>query len=232
MRHPLLEWTLTRASAADGAKYAAALPRMERSVARTASGAKLVLRLCEDERWAARYLAARRLGRLVPELVATDEAWRRLLVLAADHVPVVREAVPVGMAALVEREPVAGQRLERLLLDRSAPRLTRRAAVRALVPLTLCPTTEELGERLLRAVALADAEVSRGIGAVILGRGIGASDPEHARRIASAWAISDEEALHRQAARALGGPLAGPDNARPPDRGLGSVKRRWPMEAA
>lgn len=231
MKRPLLEWMLTKASAADGAKYAAALPRMARSVTRTASGAALVLRLCEDDRWAARFLAARTLGRMAPELVGTDEAWRRLLVLAADDVPVVREAVPFGMAAIVEREPVAGQRLERLLLDRNAPRLTRRAAVRALVPLTLCPATEELGERLLRAVALADPQVSRGIGAVILGRGIGASAPEHARRIASAWATSDEEALQRQAARALGGPLAAPDIARPRDRRPGSVKRRRTMEA-
>jgi hypothetical protein len=213
MRHRLLEWALTRASQPESAQYAAMLPRMERSVPRSPSGAELVLRLCDDERWAARFLAARALGRMVPDLVAADDAWRRLLALAADDAPVVREAVPVGMAAVVAREPAAGERLERLLFDTAAPWLARRAAVRSLVPLTLSPATEALGERLLRAVALADADISRGTGAVVLGRGIGARAPEHARRIAEEWAASGEEPLRRQAARALRGPLAGPQDA-------------------
>jgi hypothetical protein len=233
MRHRLLERTLTKASEPQATKYAAMLPHLERSVARTPSGAELVLRLCDDDRWAARFLAARVLGRMVPDLVEIDDAWRRLLALAVDDSPIVREAVPVGMAALVERDPSAGERLERLLLDAAAPRLARRAALRSLVPLTLSAATAALGERLLRAVAVEDGDISRGVGAVVLGRGIGAHAPEQARRIAAEWATGEEEPLRRQAARALrvlG--LVGASARDEHEGATGSIERHRAPEAA
>ncbi|HUR85478.1 MAG TPA: hypothetical protein VMY78_09045 [Solirubrobacteraceae bacterium] len=225
MKHRLLEWTLTKASGPDGDRYAAMLPRMERSVPRTERGVELVRRLCEDERWAARYLAARAVGRMVPDLIEVDEAWRRLLAMAVDESPIVREAVPVGIAALVQREPSAGERLERLLDDGAAPRLARRAGLRSLVALTLSPGTRALGERLLRAAALAGPDAHHGVGAVILGRGIGARDPEHARRIAAEWAASPEAPLREQAARASRGALADAEAGGKPEGAIRSIKR-------
>jgi hypothetical protein len=232
MNHRLLDWTLTKASEPTGGKYAALLPRMERSVPRTRRGADLVRRLCEDERWAARFLAARALGRMVPDLVDVDNAWRLLLMLAVDDSPLVREAVPVGIASLVERQPSASERLERLLNDGTAPRLARRAGLRSLVPLTLGSGTHALGERLLRAAALAGPELHQGIGAVIVARGIGARDPEHARRIAAEWAASTEVPLRRQAARALRGALAHAEDGAEPQRGSRSLERHGTPEAA
>lgn len=232
MGHRLLERMLTKASAPEGATYAAMLPRLERTVTRTRSGADLVRRLCDDERWSARYLAGRTLGRMVPDLVETDEAWRRLLTLAIDDSPFVREAVPVGIASLVERDPSSGERLEQLLADPAAPRLERRAALRSLVPLTLSPATQALGERLLRAAALADAGINQGVGAILLGRGIGARDPEHARRIAAEWAASAETPLRRQAARALRGPLGDANDVGAWEDGPRPIPRRRAPEAA
>jgi len=152
--------------------------------------------------------------------------------LAVDDSPFVREAVPVGIASLVERQPSASERLERLLGDRTAPRLARRAGLRSLVALTLGSGTQALGERLLRVAALAGPELHQGVGAVILARGIGARDPELARRIAAEWAASAEVALRGQAARALRGALARADDGAEPQSGARSRERHGTAEAA
>jgi hypothetical protein len=135
-----------------------------------------------------------------------DEAWERLLALAADAEALVREAAPHGLGELLLRAPGAADRLERLVRDAGAPRLARRAAVRSLI--VVAPVEGELAARLLRSAALADGDASRGVGAVILGRGIGARDPEWARQLAHQWAASDEPVLREHARRALRGPLA------------------------
>lgn len=208
MKAPLTSWVLTRACEPGGTRFAAMLPRLDRAVPCTRAGAERVRALCDDERWSARYVAGRALGRMAPEPIDAGEVWERLLRLAHDDSSFVREAVPFGIAALVERAPSAAQPLERLLTDAAAPRAERRAALRSLVLLAPAAATRDLGARLLRAAAMQDSGINCGVGAVILGRGIGARDPALARRIAQDWSESAEPALRRQGARALRGPLA------------------------
>ncbi len=204
MRRRLLDWALTRAGGPDGAAVAALLPQLERAVPATPGGAALVRELCEDPRWPARHLAGRVLGRMVPAgAMAPPEAWERLLVLAADPSPLVRESVPHGMAALVRAAPEAGALLEQLLEDAAAPIGRRRAAARSLVLLALDPETAEEAARLLSVAARAEGGVARGIGAVVLGRGIGRRDPVLARRIAETWRADGHPVLADQAGRAL-----------------------------
>jgi hypothetical protein len=206
----LLNWSLTRASAAGGEAFAArGLTRLERAVPRTARGAALVRALCTDERWAARYLAARTVGRMAPDLIPVEEAWERLLTFADDAHRAVRDGAAFGIAELVAHAPEATEDLERLLGDAATPRAARRAALRSLVLLAVRPETAHAGARLLRLAALAGGGTARGVGAVILGRGIAARDPGRALGIARDWAASDEPELRAQAERALRGPLAG-----------------------
>jgi hypothetical protein len=213
VRRALLGWMLGRAAAPDGARFAAMLPRLEGAVPRTAAGAQMAREMCSDERWSARYLAGRVLGRFPPEALDPDDAWTRLLALAGDEHTVVREAAPFGLAALAAREPATAERMAVLLTDAGAPRAARRAALRSLVPLVVDPPTRAAGERLLREAALTDAGINRGVGAVILGRGIAARDPELALRIAHEWENSPEPALRRHAARALRAPLCAAEPA-------------------
>ncbi len=207
MRRALLGWMLGRAAAPGGESFAVMLPRLEGAVPRTPTGAQMARELCADDRWPARHLAGRVLGRFPADTLDPGEAWSRLLALAGDEHPVVREGVPFGLAELAAREPAVAERLEGLLTGAEAPRAARRAALRSLVTLVADPATRAAGERLLRVSALADAGINRGVGAVILGRGIAARDPELALRIAHEWANAPEPALRRQAARALRGPL-------------------------
>ncbi|MFP5361582.1 MAG: hypothetical protein ACLGI5_02490 [Thermoleophilia bacterium] len=203
MRRLLLGYMLDRAAAPEGAALAAMLPRLERAVPATRKGAQIVRGLCADERWTARHLAGRVMGRLPDDAMSSDEAWGRLLALAADEHPMVREGAPYGLAALAARDAAMAARAEALLTDAGAPRSARRAVLRSIVALCAEPPTRPLGERLLRTAALADEGVNRGVGAVVLSRGIGARDPELARRIATEWATAPEPALRREADRAL-----------------------------
>jgi hypothetical protein len=216
MRRALLEHALDRACGPSGARFAAILPRLARTVPATPAGARLVRELCADPRWAARHLAGRSLPRLVPAAMPLDEAWERLIALAADEEALVREAAPHGLGELALASPEAAGRLERLIEDAGAPRLARRAAVRSLI--VVVPVDEQLAARLLRTAALAGDGAGRGVGAVVLGRGLGARDPGWARRLAEEWAASDEPVLREQARRALRGPLA--------DAGDGAEARR------
>jgi len=206
----LLSWSLTKASAPGEEAFAAScLPRLERAVPRNRRGAALARNLVGDERWAARYVGARALGRLAPEPITVDEAWAGLLTLAGDRERTVREGAAAGLAELVTRVPEAAPRLERVLTDPAADVGARRAAVRSLIVLSVQPQTAELGARLLRAAALAGDRSGRGLGAGVIGRGIAAQDRDRALGIAREWAASAEPALRAQGERALRGPLAG-----------------------
>lgn len=212
MHRALLSWSLTKASAPGEEAFAAScLPRLERAVPRNRRGAALARNLIGDERWAARYVGARALGRLAPEPIALDEAWAGLLTLAGDRERTVREGAAAGLAELVTRVPEAAPRLERVLTDPAADADAgaRRAAVRSLIVLSVQPQTAELGARLLRAAALAGDRSGRGLGAGVIGRGIAAQDRDRALGIAREWAASAEPALRAQGERALRGPLAG-----------------------
>lgn len=209
VRRLLLDRALTRASAPGGEGYAAAmLPRLERTVPRTPLGAALVRSLCTDERWAARYLAARALAGLAPAHVEPAEAWECLLALARDPLAAVRQGAAWGLGTLVirAREQTAPW-LERLLADPDAQRSERKAALRSLVVLALEPATSELAERLLRRTALAPDPLARGVW-VLVSRGIGARDPQRAQAILDTWSASEQSALREQAARAQRRPLA------------------------
>jgi hypothetical protein len=209
MHRALLSWSLTRASAPGGEAFAArSLPRLQRAVPRTERGAALASALSTDERWAARYLAARVLARMAPDLVPADAAWERLVALARDDHRAVREGASYGFAELVVRVPPAAERLERLLTDGAADSTARRAALRSLVVLAVQPETAELGARLLRSTARGHERLARGVGAVILGRGIAARDPERAMQIVRDWLASGDPVLRAQAERALRGPLS------------------------
>ena len=210
MHRALLSWSLTKASAPGEEAFAAScLPRLERAVPRNRRGAALARNLVGDERWAARYVGARALGRLAPEPIAVDEAWAGLLTLAGDRERTVREGAAAGLAELVTRAPETAPRLERVLTDPAAGAGARRAAVRSLIVLSVQPQTAELGARLLRAAALAGDRSGRGLGAGVIGRGIAAQDRDRALGIAREWAASAEPALRAQGERALRGPLAG-----------------------
>lgn len=204
----LLRWVLRRASSPEHLGFAARiLPRLDRAIPRTATGAEFVRLSSTDGHWAARYLAARSMGRMAPDLVEVEEAWSWLLELARDQVVAVREGVPFGLAELVQRCPTTATRLERLLLDAAAPPRERKAALRSLVILAVTPETAELAERLLPAAARAGGWVAAGVGPVIIGRGIGRRDPQRASKILAEWSASDDAVLREQAARALRRPL-------------------------
>lgn len=183
------------------------LPVLDRAVPRTRSGAEFARASCAERCWAARYLAARTIGRMVPDLVGVAEAWARLLELAADEVAAVREGAAFGVAEVVSRCPSEVAQLERLVVDTAAPPASRKAALRSLIPLATDPGTAELAERLLVAAARAGGWVAAGVGPVIVGRGIGRRDPERASKILAEWSASDDAVLREQAARALRRPL-------------------------
>jgi hypothetical protein len=209
MHRALLSWSLTRASAPGGEAFAArSLQRLQRAIPRTERGAALASELATDERWAARYLAARVLARMAPDLVPADAAWERLVALARDDRRAVREGASYGFAELVVRVPPAAEWLERLLTDGAADSTARRAALRSLVVLAVEPETAELGARLLGGAARGDERLARAVGAVILGRGIAARDPERAMQIIREWLASGDPVLRAQAERALRGPLS------------------------
>ena len=199
----LLRRVLRRASSAEHAGFAARiLPALDGAVPRTRSGAEFVRASCADQYWAARYLAARTLGRMVPDLIGVEEAWGCLLGLAADEVAAVREGAAFGVADVVSRCPGEAARLERLVVDTAAPSAGRKVALRSLIPLATDPCTAELAERLLAAAARAGGWVAAGVGPLIVGRGIRGRDPQRAARILGAWATSDDAVLRDQAARA------------------------------
>jgi len=204
----LLKWVLRRASSPEHLGFAARiLPRLGGAIPRTETGAEFVRLSCTAEDWAARYLAARSIAHMTPDLIATAEVWGRLLGLARDQVAAVREGVPFGIAEVVQRCPIAATRLECLLVDTAAPSQERKAALRSLVILAVAPGTAELAERLLHAAARAGGSVAAGVGPVIVGRGIGRRDPERAFKILTDWLASDDPVLREQASRAMRRPL-------------------------
>jgi hypothetical protein len=204
----LLRWVLRRASCPEHLGFAARiLPRLEGAIPRTETGAEFVRSSCADPHWAARYVAARSIGRMAPDLLQPAEVWDRLLELAEDHVAAVREGVPFGLAEVVRRCPTTQGRLERLIVDTSAPARERKAALRSLVILAIGTETSECAERLLSAAARAGGRGAAGVGPVIIGRGIGRRDPERALRILAEWSAGDDPVLREQAARALRRPL-------------------------
>jgi hypothetical protein len=200
----VLDWTLTRAADPSHANFAARwLPWVVRAVRIAPFRGRLVRDLSEDRRWPARYAAGRVLGSLVPRHMPAEEAWERLVRLAADPAPFVPEAVPHGIADVVTRMPRMAGGLEDLIADGDAPLAVRRCAVRSLAVLATQPATAELGMRLLSVAAVAPGRASHGIGAAIVGRAIAARDSARAEAIARAWSESDAPRLRDQGRRAL-----------------------------
>ncbi|MEA2250217.1 MAG: hypothetical protein QOI62_3193 [Solirubrobacteraceae bacterium] len=203
MRRRLLNRLLTRASApGDTGLASQVLPSLARAVPRTPSGARLVRELHADDRWAARYLAARVIPRFVPDHLAADEAWHLLLRLADDDAAVVRQGAAFGLGELAIAESDARTLLERLLDDAARPRAQRRAALRSLTLLAVTPSTEDLAERLLRDAVLADEGLAPGA-EVVVTRGIGPRDRERALEILRGWVASSEPILRRHGARGI-----------------------------
>ena len=200
----LLRRVLRRASSPEHAGFAArVLPVLDGAVPRSPSGAEFLHSSCTDEHWAARYLAARSLPRMVPDLIGFEETWALLLGLACDPVVAVREGVPFGLAGVVQRCPEAVAPLKRLIVDSTAASAERKAALRSLILLAVDPGTADVSEGLLRAAAHAGGWVTAGVGPVIIRRGIASRDPERATEILREWLDSGDPVLQEQATRAL-----------------------------